>query len=370
MITSEFPPRSGGVGYYVYHLSKKLHERGHEITVITRGFAGKTARETVNGIEVFRVSFFPIYPFHVCIHSIFVNELLKSLEPKSTLVHLHTPLPPPITTSLPVMTTVHTPMKIDSRYHEILDIYSLAERVQSMFVYPVIESKLLSLSNMITAVSFSVANELKEYGLDPKQVTVVGNGVDEETFIPIPQRKCAEKYVLYTGVLRARKGLFDFIECARRVCEVYSDVKFVICGTGPFHLRLEERVRRMGLQRRVIFLGYVSRDKLVKTYQNATVHVTPSHYEGLPTVLLEAMACGLPVVTTDVGGSGEVISSGVNGFLVPPKCPQAMAEIVLKLLGDDALRKKTGEAARETIEKCYGWDRITDKVLKCYESLL
>jgi len=370
MITQEFPPRPGGIGSYVYCLSKKLLEKGHAVTVITRGPKSRTQRERVDGIDLFKVSFFPFYPFHIAIHRVFVNNLLKLLEPRLTLVHLHTPLPPPIETSLPIVTTVHTPMKIDARFHEILDIRSLTERLQSTVVYPPIERKLFSLSNKITAVSLSVAGELREYGLEPDKVTVIGNGVDEETFFPLRNAMPVQKYVLYTGILRARKGLFDLIDCARYVCKTHQDVKFLVCGTGPFLYRLQERVREIGLQRQIIFLGYVTKQKLIQIYQNATVHVVPSHYEGLPTVLLEAMSCGLPVVATDVGGNNEVISDGVNGFLVPPRSPKAMAEIILRLLDDDTLREKIGEAARKTIEKRYTWNRITGNILKCYEDTL
>jgi glycosyltransferase involved in cell wall biosynthesis len=261
-------------------------------------------------------------------------------------------------------------MKIDVRYHEISDFYSLAERVQSMVVYPLIESKLFTVSKMITSVSWSVAEELREYGLNPDHINVVGNGVDEKAFSPSPNRKPAETYVLYTGVLRARKGLVDLIACARQVCKVSSDVRFFICGRGPLLHDLERKARKVGLQRRIVFLGYLERDRLIQVYQNAAVHIVPSHYEGLPTVLLEAMSCGLPVVATNIGGNNEVISSGLNGFLVPPRRPEEMANSVLRLLADPALRERIGRAARETIEKRYTWDIIADNIVKCYESLL
>jgi glycosyltransferase involved in cell wall biosynthesis len=370
MISRDFPPVAGGIGYYVHNLSKKLVERGHRVTVITQGSMSKTRMEMLDGIEVFRAPFFPLYPFHIQIHGFFVDSLFRKLEPKLTLVHLHTPMPPPIETSLPVMTTVHTSMKADARYHEVIDLSSLAERLQSMFVYPRIELKLLRASMKITAVSQSVAKELKEYGLDIQEITVVGNGVDEKTFVPLRNRNCTEKYVLFTGFLKPRKGLFDLIECAEYVCRVYSDVNFVICGTGPFLRKLEQEIRSKGLHKRILLLGYVNRNKLIQTFQNATVQVLPSHYEGLPTVLLEAMSCGVPVVATDVGGNSDVISSGVNGFLVPPKCPEEMAKIVMRLIDDASLRENIGRAARKTIEKYYTWDKIADNILKCYENML
>lgn len=327
-------------------------------------------REELDGITIFKASFFPLYPFHVKLHGMFINSLLKSLEPELDLIHLHSPLVPPINTKLPIVTTVHTLMKIDSKYHEVRDPYSLAEKVQSMYFSPYVESKLLKISNKVTVVTPTVAEELREYGMNPTAVSVVWNGVDEKRFYPLRNRVLKDKYVLYTGILRARKGLFDLLDCAEQVCSVDPIVKFVICGTGPFFGKVESEIQRKGLNGKVILPGHVTRDKLIELYQNATIHVVPSHYEGLPTVLLEAMACGLPVVATDIGGNREVITNGVDGFLVPPKTPKVMAETMLKLLGDDGLRESAGIAARKTIENYYTWDKIADNFERIYETAL
>lgn len=370
MITRELPPESGGIGYYVYNLSKKLVEKGHEVTVITRGSTKGVVRELTEEIEVLRASFFPVYPFHVWVHGAFVNTLFKSMESKFDLVHMHSPIVSPIKTTLPIITTVHTPMKIDAKYHEIVDFFSLAERVQSMIFYPPIESQLFQISDSITAVASSVAEELNVYGLNARKITVVGNGVNEKAFTPAYERASAEKYVLYTGILRARKGLVDLLDCAEYVCRVCPSVRFLVSGTGPFFGKLDKEVRRRKMREKFVLLGQVKRERLIQLYQNATVHVVPSHYEGLPTVLLEAMSCGLSVVATDVGGIKEVVSSGVNGFLVPPKSPKVMSEIITRLLYDSELRKRLGKAARKTIEERYTWDKIADNFLDCYENLL
>lgn len=368
MITREFPPSSGGIGYYVYNLSKKLINRGHNVTVITRGNTRKTEKKVVDGINVFNVTFFPLYPFHLPLHGFFVNSMLKSMETEFDLVHVHSPLVPPITTTLPVVTTVHTAMRVDSRYHEVVDPYSLAEKMQSMYFSPYVESKLLRLSTTVTAVSPSIAAELREYGMDPGRVKITWNGVDEKLFFPSCRK--GKEYVLYTGVLRARKGLFDLIKCARLVADECPDVEFIICGSGSLLSKLRVEARRTGLQQQITFLGHVNRRKLIQTYQNATIHVIPSIYEGLPTVLLEAMACGLPVVATNIGGNRDVISSGVDGFLVPPRSPEDMARMIRMLLEGESLRAKIGKAARETILLRYTWDKIVDNFMAVYESIL
>jgi len=369
MISREFPPYGGGIGWYVYHLSRKLAEKANNVTVITRGSASKTRSETTNGIEVFEAPFFPVYPFHIFAHGVFVNRILRSLESKFDMVHLHSPLPPPVQTSLPVVLTVHTPVKVDARYHEAHNPFLLAEKMQSELIYPPIELKLIRMSRRITSVSQSVAKELSEYGVDPSEVTVVGNGVDEKAFAP-GQKEKGEKYVLYTGVLRSRKGLFDLLQCGKCVVEAYPELKFFIVGKGPFLSILERKVRKMRLQENMVFKGYVTRDRLIQIYQNAYLQVVPSHYEGLPTVLLEGMSCGLPVVATAVGGNVEVISSGVNGFLVPPKAPDAMSKIILQLLDNPELARNVGMAARQTIEDNFTWDRVADNFIRCYESVL
>jgi glycosyltransferase involved in cell wall biosynthesis len=372
MFSMEFPPVPGGVGSYVYNLSKKLIEKGHKTTVITPlSFKYALRQEIIDEIEIFRVPYLPVYPFHASLLGHFVNKTFKSLEHKFDIVHSHTPIPVPIKTSLPIITTVHTPMKIDGRYHEVDNLHSLAVKAQSLFFYPSLELKLFKTSQIITTVSKTVAGELAEYGLDPRTITVVGNGVDENIFRSNPYRvDCTQPYVLYTGVLRARKGIFDFIKSAEYVTKEFPDVKFVVCGSGRLLNKSIAYAQRLGLQKKVVFLGYIKKDRLISLFQNATAQVVPSLYEGLPTVLLEAMSCSLPVVATNIGGNNEVISSGVNGFLVPPKRPDAMAEAVSRLLVDTDLSMKLGAAARETIERCYTWDRVTDRFLKCYEELL
>ena len=203
MITREFPPFSGGVGSYVYNLSGKLAKKGHNVSVITA--QARNQIETINGVRILKAPYFGLYPFNAFLHGIFVNRILKLLENQFEIVHFHTPLPLEIKTSLPLLTTVHTPMKVDAKYHEVNNLYSLAERLQVSLIYPPIEAKLFKTSNKITAVSKAVAEELREYGLSPRNITVIGNGVDENIFYPTREKLNTENYVLYTGILRAEK---------------------------------------------------------------------------------------------------------------------------------------------------------------------
>jgi glycosyltransferase involved in cell wall biosynthesis len=367
----EFPPTIGGVGAYVYNLSKQLTARGNQVTVITP-FRSKLEKkeESVENIKIIRVPYPPVYPFHASLLGYFTNRTFKEIEHKFDLVHVHTPIPIPIKTSLPIVTTVHTPMKIDGRYHEIDDLHSLAVKTQALYLYPHLESELFKSSHIISAVSKKVANELQEYGLDPNQIKVFGNGVDEKTFSPSSKKKTKEQYILFTGVLRARKGIFDFINSAQYISKAFPEVKFLVCGTGRLLNKALALTEKKGLTDKISFLGYVPKSRLIEIFQNATVQVLPSHYEGLPTVLLEAMSCGVPMVATDIGGTNEVIESGINGILVPPRSPESISTAVTGLLNNASLRGKIGLAARNTILKKYTWTTVSERIIDCYNQVI
>jgi glycosyltransferase involved in cell wall biosynthesis len=367
VFSTPIPPREG-IGNYVYNMSKKFIGKGHEVTLVTRGGV-RCKKEYFDNIEIFKPVFIPCYPLHVHFHGIFVNKLFKRLEAMCDVVHIHTPLAPVIATKLPIVSTVHTPMKTDIRNFESVGIFSYLSKVQCG-VSCALEQKLLKRSNMVTAVSNTVAQELVEwYGLERRGIEVIYNGVDEKIFAP-NYNKPEKKYILYVGSLAYRKGLFDLVECGKYICKEYPDVDFIIVGDGMLKDKLQKKVKKLELGNKIVFKGHVPKTELIRLYQNATIHILPSHYEGLPTVLLEAMSCGLPVVATAVSGNLDVISDGENGILIPPKSPKKMADAISMLLDDYETRRKLGKNARETIEKRFTWDLISDKVLGCYGSLM
>jgi len=348
-------------------MSKKLMEKGHSITVVTRG-SYRTIVDHYEGIRVIKVRFMPLYPFHVHIHGIFIYRLLKKIGHEFDLIHVHTPLVPVVyPAALPVISTVHTSMIEDAKHTEIVDLKSLLSiLITRPITYPLV-FRLMEVSRAITTVSYSVADEIRRYyGFE--DVIVVRNGVDERRFVPAG-RKDGEQYVLCVGRLSYRKGLFDVIETAKIVCSRH-DIKFLVVGKGELEGKLKEKIAAGGLEGKVVLLGHVDPGQLVRLYQNATIFLMPSHYEGLPTTLLEAAACGLPIVATAVSGNIEVIASGENGILVPPKSPAGMSDAISRLLEDEPLRKRLGAEARMTIESDFTWDRISEKILKCYRSLL
>jgi glycosyltransferase involved in cell wall biosynthesis len=368
MLTSEFPPDLGGISTYTYNISKKLIERGHNVTIITRGTYRKTYHEKIDDISVYHVRFIPIYPYPFKLHEFFVNKLFKTLESDFDLVHIHGSLVPIPRTSCRVVFTSHGTTMRDIENMPIKSFHFLIVKLLSKQLFN-IEKELVKNADVVTAVSHSCAKELKRLCMLNKEITVVNNGVDTNLFIPVKNKK-KENYILYTGRLETRKGLIDFIESAKYVCREHADIKFVLTGKGTIRKYLERKINNLGLKNNFYFAGFVSRSELLEYYQNATVYVLPSYYEGLPTTLLEAMSCGIPSIATDVEGSSELVEDGENGLLVPPRNPERLAEAILRLLDDDGLRKKLGDNARRHVVNNYDWEIITNKIENIYINII
>lgn len=371
MVTSApLPPREG-MGFYVWNLAHFLASSGHQVQIITRGDPKATYRHSIDEVTVWQVTFLPLYPFHVHLHSLFVNRLLRVLEPQIDLLHHHSPLVMRPKTNLPYLVTVHTPMKADVASLRLDNPLSILAKLQAPISIR-LERGLFSSAGTITAVANSVALELTCYGLDPRQVTVLANGVDTQTFSPNgPLNPRQRPYCLTVGRLGPRKGLEDLLHCARFLIEPFPDLQFLIAGSGPLEGQLQAVIKKYGLHGRVTLLGHIGhRSQLAELYRGATAYIHPAHYEGLPTVLLEAMACGRPVVATAVGGALDVIEDGHNGLLVPPKTPQAMAAAVARIVRNPGLATQLGRAARRTVEERYSWDVVGHHYLEEYQKLL
>ena len=148
------------------------------------------------------------------------------------------------------------------------------------------------------------------------------------------------------------------------------NTKLILVGSGPEESRIKKLIRKYRLQEKVLHFKNISDEFMFQLYTLADISVTPTLYEGgcPPLVVLEAMACGKPVVTTNILNMREAIKDGVNGFLVPPKDPKAIADAVLKIY-DKNLFMKMGKASKEVVKK-YDWSKIAKMAIKKYEELI
>ena len=371
MITSApLPPREG-IGFYVWNLSRYLTDQGHRVQIITRGGAGRMSREVLDGITIWRPAFLPTYPVHVHLHGMLVNTVVRTIESEVDLFHLHTPLVKWPATRSPTIVTVHTPMKTDAGAIPATNLLGWLIKLQAPVSYQ-LEQRLFQRADKLVAVAQSVAEELRLYGVNPRQISVLGNGVDTTIFSPCERPDSdPDPYVLTAGRLAPRKGLEDLVRCAELVVGQLAHLRFLIAGAGPLEEALRAEIARRKLETRVILLGHIAdRSEMLRLYQGAAAYVHAAHYEGLPTVLLEAMACGRPVVATAVSGALDVVQDQRNGLLVPPRNPRQMAESIVRLLQNPGLCERLGIAAHKTIQERFSWHVVSRGYLAQYEALL
>jgi glycosyltransferase involved in cell wall biosynthesis len=210
---------------------------------------------------------------------------------------------------------------------------------------------------VVTVSEYSKQKIVDLYGVDLQKIRIAPNGVDPQRFQPNPEGLSAFKVrigagerqvVLFVGRLIPRKGLSYLIKAAKHVVNERRQTLFVIVGDGPLRSRLEAEVVQANLSRNFAFLGDVSEADLPAAYACADVFAFPSIQEGQGIALLEAQASGKSVVAFKVSGVSEAVIDSETGLLVEPADSHALAEALLRLLSDDALRKKWVSVAGNT----------------------
>ena len=235
------------------------------------------------------------------------------------------------------------------------------------------------LCDLTTQVSQAGLERYVRIGAAPQhKIRYIPNGVDTERFRPnfevrVKLRKelgLGEAFVwLAVGRFDPPKDYPTMLHAFSLVAQRYPNARLLIAGDGPLKPSMTVLAQELGIDERVTFLG-IRRD-VPELMNAADAYVMSSAWEGMPMVLLEAHASGLPIVATDVGGNREVVLPEKTGFLVPPKNPEALAEAMLKLMDlPEEERRRMGEAARQHIEANFSLDRVVDQWEALYRELL
>lgn len=228
----------------------------------------------------------------------------------------------------------------------------------------------------VYAVSRSLARLVHSLGPSPSPIPVIYNGVDTIRFRPLDGKPALRQRlglpehgvgIAMVGRLVREKGVVELLQAFTALRTRWPDVWLVIVGDGPAERRIGAAIERQGLSGCVFLPGRRPHGELVQWLNAADVFTLPSYNEGLPNVVLEAMACGLPVVATDVGGVSEVVTAGVTGILVPPRCAAPLGAALERLLADPLLRATLGLAGLEHVRREFAWSRSASALLKLYE---
>lgn len=228
----------------------------------------------------------------------------------------------------------------------------------------------------IVAVSEGVKKFLiEERNINISRIQTIHYGIDLSKFNMIDGRSKRDELgfnsddrIIGVGArLTVQKGHTYLIDAAPGILGKFPNTKFVFVGDGPLRSRLENKIKKNGLSPYFYLLGF--RDDMMEIMNTFDIFVLPSLFEGLPNVILEAMACARPIIATAVDGTPEAIIDGNCGILVPPRNPQALVESAVRLLNDPILANKMGLRARERVENYFRNDRQFMKFQELYGNL-
>jgi glycogen synthase len=224
---------------------------------------------------------------------------------------------------------------------------------------------------LIGSESFA-AEVCQRHSVDRDRFTVIPGATDTQRFAPTHAPGSVRKpaRLLYHGRIDVRKGVLDLLAAMRLLLDTDRQVYLTISGVGPDSHQLAEQIKADGLSHSIELRGYVSYHQAHYTYRQSDVFVSPTYAEGFSNTILEAMASGVPVISTDVVGVRDCIQSGQNGMLVPAADPDALAAAIGRLLDDNMLRKRLAESALAEVRRRWAWSVVADQIIKVYDRLL
>ncbi len=363
LVTEFYYPHLGGVTEHVHHLARELRRRGHDVTIITSSMRGQAADPPyVRRIGTSRV----IYSNGAFARITTGWRLPSRIEGilrdiGAEVVHVQDGLAPvlgPVAAGaahrldIPVVATFHSwfPRSLGCR----------------VFRRP-LQRRLDRLAATI-AVSEPVVRALSRYFR--ARWEIIANGVDVDLFHPNGRRPAdpleQSPRLLFLGRLDPRNGLDTVLAAMSNILARYPATELVVAGDGPLRAWYERRARPLG--RSVRFIGRINGER-PERYGSADLYLCPTTKASFGITLLEAMACGIPLIASDITGFRELVDGGAEAMLVPHDDPAAWAEATVKLLADPSRRAAMGLAGRGKAAR-YAWPVITDRIMAVYERVL
>lgn len=367
----------------MHALATRLKARGHEVTVYTSDLSTEFpmakldgAYSEVDGVPVrrFRASSMP-----GALHWVRMPSMKAMLRDRADIIHMHSYGYYQTHVASKAAGKLGAPLVYTPHYHPPYSTTGGASRKGLRSVYDkALGVKPFRAASLVIAVS-SPELELMRPMIPPGTKTIViPNGIDLSRFAGSGDgRAFRERHaihgtmLLFTGRLAVNKRLEHVIELMPELVKEFPDLIF--CVVGEDHGMLKEYralAEKSGAGAHVKFVGHVSPDELIEAYRACDAFVLPSDYEAFGIVLLEAMACGKPVVATHVGGVSDIVTDRQTGLLVPYGDKAALRGALTSVLGDHTLRRELGGAAHRSVGEKFDWDSVVRRVEEQYGLLL
>ncbi len=355
-----YPAIYGGAPIHIHKMSQLQSKSGCEVTVLTCGYDSPKAiiekhYKVVDHNVWVRIYGNPIAP------SIF-KSLLK-MRNDFDIIHAHGPLfftsnlaafvkklgSPPLVITNHGLISQTAPIWLSNIYYSSLGGFTLRS-ADKILCYNDVEKQ-----------------KVAKFGVDPQRIEIIPNGVDTNIFKPI---KKVKKYtqILWVGRYKPGKDIETLIKATKLLCNTQDSLRTLLVGQGPLKNRIKTLAKDLGIYNKIIFQDNIRNEKMPDIYNESDIFVLPSIDEGVPRTILEAMACGLPIVCTNLPQITEVVKN--CGITVPLRDPQALAEAISRIICDRKLTQRFKENAREKVVRTYSWDETVKKTTELYKTLI
>ncbi|MEO0116011.1 MAG: glycosyltransferase family 4 protein [candidate division WOR-3 bacterium] len=369
MVSDVYFPHIGGIPVHIYNLSRELKKFGHEVKILTTNYSTRIldgVKYLPDEEDVYRVGRALVIRSNkswasVCFGFRLGKEVKKVLSYGFDIVHIHGSLAP----TLPILALRHSQAK------NLITLHSYYRRSKGYaFFRPFLLPYFKKLDGVI-AVSQAAVRATRRYF--PGEYCVIPNAIDPNQFSPEvpPLSQFLNHFprILFVGRFEPKKGLKYLLQALPLVKKVFPNCLLLVIGAGLFGYSYKEYIDE-SVQKNVQFLGVINPQDIPSYYATCDIFCAPSvDCESFGIILLEAMACGKPVVASNIPGYQEVVSDGEDGFLVPPRSPKAIAEAIIRICQDEEKRREMGEAGRRKA-LTYSWENIGKKVEEFYKKLL
>jgi glycosyltransferase involved in cell wall biosynthesis len=392
-------PYGGGQGVYLKYLSKALVEVGHHVDVISGPpyphLDSRVRLIELPSLDLFENGLASLRPRHLTSLSNIIEwgskltggfaepytfgrravKYLKQHGHNYDLIHDNQSLSYGMLQlqdlGFPVVTTLHHPITSDLRialnaarnwYERLLirrwhSFLNMQKRVVKQ------------LHNIVTVSDCSRQDIAADFGIQPAGISLVHNGIDTDEFRPMPEISRRPRALMATASADAPlKGLRYLLRAYASLLDKYPDLELLLVSKPQPGGKTEKLVKYLGIEDRVKFVSGISTEQMVRYYAEATIAVVPSVYEGFGLPAGEAMACGVPVVSTDGGALPEVV--GDAGIIVPAKSVEALASAIDELLEDPAQRAELGAKGRARILEQFCWQVCAGQMTDYYQQVL
>ena len=389
-------PFSGGQGIYVKYLSKALYDLGHEIDV----FSGPPYPDLDPKIKLVKIPSLGLYEKKSKFYDVNPMELLNPINLFEWLSVNSGGFPEPYTfgkrikkilkqnlnkydvihdnqslayellffqKKKPLVTTIHHPISLDLAYQlqSTNDIFLklLMRRWHSFLVMQKFVAK--RLKKIVVPSNSSMEDIKDEFHVDKNKMERVMNGIDLNVFYPDSKiQKIPYKLVTVASADVPLKGLDYLLKALSDLAEVYSDISLSIIGEQKKGGHTERLIKKLNLEKRVNFFSNLTQEDLRKTYCEAELAIIPSLYEGFGFAAIEAMACGVPLISSSGGALPEVIKD--TGIIIPPKNVKEIYNSVDHLFSSPHIAKELAEKGLQRANSKFSWVAIAKKLEKVY----